>query len=160
MLTQAYPYAFAGRPLPCLVGGELVSHGRTFENISPVNGALLATVTEADAALVDRAVRAARAALRGPWGRLSMAERCNLLRKVAERIEQRCDEFVSAESADTGTTLAQARSLDIPRGAANVERARLRERLAGVGKTLAQARSLDIPRGAANFRAYADLATA
>ena len=119
MLTQAYPYAFAGRPLPCLVGGELVSHGRTFENISPVNGALLATVTEADAALVDRAVRAARAALRGPWGRLSMAERCNLLRKVAERIEQRCDEFVSAEIADTGKTLEQARSLDIPRGAAN-----------------------------------------
>src|SRR5205823_3655409 len=107
MLTQAYPYPFAGRPLPCLVGGELVSHGRTFENISPVNGALLATVTEADAALVDRAVRAARAALRGPWGRLSMAERCNLLRKVAERIEQRCDEFVSAEIADTGKTLAQ-----------------------------------------------------
>jgi len=100
MLTQAYPYPFAGRQLPCLVGGEFVSHGRTFENISPVNGAVLATVTEADAALVDRAVRAARAALRGPWGRLSTAERCNLLRKVAERIEQRFDEFVSAEIAD------------------------------------------------------------
>jgi aminomuconate-semialdehyde/2-hydroxymuconate-6-semialdehyde dehydrogenase len=119
MLTQAYPYPFAGRQLPCLVGGELVSHGRTFENISPVNGAVLATVTEADAALVDRAVRSARAALRGPWGRLSTAERCNLLRKVAERIEQRFDEFVSAEIADTGKTLEQARSLDIPRGAAN-----------------------------------------
>src|ERR1700756_3809535 len=119
MLTQAYPYPFAGRQLPCLVGGEFVSHGRTFQNISPVNGAVLATVTEADAALVDRAVRAARAALRGPWGRLSTPERCNLLRKVAERIEQRFDEFVSAEIADTGKTLEQARSLDIPRGAAN-----------------------------------------
>src|SRR5207302_161113 len=102
-----------------LVGCELVSHRLTFENISPVNGALLATVTEADAALVDRAVRAARAALRGPWGRLSTGERCNLLRKVAERIEQRFDEFVSAEIADTGKTLEQARSLDIARGAAN-----------------------------------------
>src|ERR1700756_4455381 len=119
MLTQAYPYPFAGRQLPCLVGGEFVSHGRTFENISPVNGAVLATVTEADAALVDRAVRSARAALRGPWGRLSTPERCNLLRKVAERIEQRFDEFVSAEIADTGKTLEQARSLDIPPGAAN-----------------------------------------
>ena len=123
MLTQAYPYPFAGRQLPCLVGGEFVSHGRTFENISPVNGAVLATVTEADAALVDRAVRAARAALRGPWGRLSTAERCNLLRKVAERIEQRFDEFVSAEIADTGKTLEQARSLEMAtpdgRGALN-----------------------------------------
>src|ERR1700756_4224931 len=119
MLTQAYPYPFAGRQLPCLVGGEFVSHGRTFQNISPVNGAVLATVTEADAALVDRAVRSARAALRGPWARLTTAERCALLRNVAERIEQRFADFVSAEIADTGKTLRQASTLDIPRGAAN-----------------------------------------
>ncbi len=60
-----------------------------------------------------------RAALRGPWGRMSVAERAALLRKVAERIEQRFEEFLSAEIADTGKTLKQARTLDIPRGAAN-----------------------------------------
>ena len=47
------------------------------------------------------------------------AERCALLRRVADCIEQRFAEFVSAEIADTGKTLAQASSLDIPRGAAN-----------------------------------------
>src|SRR5246500_4114443 len=119
MLTQAYPYPFAGRQLPCLVGGEFIRTTARFDNISPVNGRVISTVSEADAALVDRAVRSARAALRGPWGRLSTPERCNLLRKVAERIEHRFDEFVSAEIADTGKTLEQARSLDIPRGAAN-----------------------------------------
>lgn len=119
MLTEAYPYPFAARQLPCLVGGEYVSQGRSFENVSPVTGKVLATVTEADTELVDRAVRAAREALRGPWGRLSTPERCGLLRKVAERIEQRFAEFVSAEIADTGKTLTQASSLDIPRGAAN-----------------------------------------
>ena len=119
MLKEAYPYPFAGRQLPCLVGGEYMSQGRAFEKVSPVNGRLLTTVTEADARLVDRAVQAARAALRGPWGRLSTPERCNLLRKVAERIEQRFAEFVSAEIADTGKTLGQATSLDIPRGAVN-----------------------------------------
>jgi aminomuconate-semialdehyde/2-hydroxymuconate-6-semialdehyde dehydrogenase len=119
MLTKAYPYPFSGQQLPCLIGGEFIEHRRSFENVSPVNGAVLGTVTEADAALVDRAVQAARAALRGPWARLSTPERCALLRKVAERIEQRFDEFVSAEIADTGKTLQQASSLDIPRGAAN-----------------------------------------
>jgi aminomuconate-semialdehyde/2-hydroxymuconate-6-semialdehyde dehydrogenase len=109
----------AAGPLPCLIGGEFIRDGRRFENISPVNGRLVSTVTEADAALVDRAVQAARRALRGPWGRLTTAERCALLRRVADRIEARFGEFVSAEIADTGKTLQQASGLDIPRGAAN-----------------------------------------
>jgi aminomuconate-semialdehyde/2-hydroxymuconate-6-semialdehyde dehydrogenase len=115
--TDAYP--FAGAQLPCLIGGEFTRAGASFANTSPVNGRVLCTVSEADAATVDRAVRAARAALRGPWGRLTTVERCALLRKVADRIEQRFAEFVSAEIADTGKTLQQASSLDIPRGAAN-----------------------------------------
>ena len=105
--------------LPCLIEGELVRTARSFENLSPVDGSVICTVSEADAALVDHAVQAARRALRGPWGRMSTAERCALLRKVAERIEQRSAEFVSAEIADTGKTLQQASTLDIPRGAAN-----------------------------------------
>lgn len=112
-------YPLSERPLPCLVDGQFVATASSFDNISPVDGRRIGTVSEADAALVDRAVQAARAALRGAWGRLPTAERCALLRKVAERIEQRFDEFVSAEIADTGKTLRQARTLDIPRGAAN-----------------------------------------
>jgi aminomuconate-semialdehyde/2-hydroxymuconate-6-semialdehyde dehydrogenase len=117
--TAADSYPITARQLPCYIGGEFISHGRPFENVSPVTGRVLCTVTEADAALVDRAVLAARAALSGPWGRMSVAERAALLRKVAERIEQRFEEFLSAEIADTGKTLKQARTLDIPRGAAN-----------------------------------------
>jgi aminomuconate-semialdehyde/2-hydroxymuconate-6-semialdehyde dehydrogenase len=119
MPSEPYPYPFAAQQLPCLVDGEPVLTARTFPNVSPVNGAVLSTVTEADAALVDRAVEAARRALRGPWARLTTQERCALLRRVAERIEQRFDEFVSAEIADSGKALAQASTLDIPRGAAN-----------------------------------------
>src|SRR5215469_8350317 len=119
MPTASDPYPLAGIQLPCLVEGEFLRGERCFENISPVNGRVICTVTEADAALVDRAVTAARRALQGPWGRLTTAERCALLRKVAERIEQRFADFVSAEIADTGKTLQQASSLDIPRGAAN-----------------------------------------
>lgn len=115
--TEQYP--FAGQQLPCYVGGEFIRSGQGFPNINPVNGRVLATVSEADAALVDRAVQAARAALKGPWGRLTIQERCALLRKVADRIEQRFDEFLAAEIADSGKMLAQAKAFDIPRGAAN-----------------------------------------
>ena len=117
--TASDPYPYAAQQLPCHIGGEEVRAGRAFDNVNPVNGRLLCRVTEADAALVDRAVAAARAALRGPWGGMSTAERCALLRKVADRIEARFAEFVSAEIADTGKTLKQASTLDIPRGAAN-----------------------------------------
>ena len=119
MPTASDPNPLAGTQLPCLIVGEFIRGGRSFENINPVNGRVICTVSEADAEMVDRAVQAARRALRGPWGRLTTAERCALLRKVAERIEQRFADFVSAEIADTGKTLAQASSLDIPRGAAN-----------------------------------------
>jgi len=113
------PYPFASQQLPNYLGGEFRTAGATFENVSPVDGRVLATVTEAGAAEVGRAVEAARAALRGPWGRLSTAERAALLRRVAERIEQRFPEFLAAEIADTGKTQRQAATLDIPRGAAN-----------------------------------------
>jgi aminomuconate-semialdehyde/2-hydroxymuconate-6-semialdehyde dehydrogenase len=119
MPTASDPNPVTGTQLPCLIGGEFVRTRSAFENISPVNGRAICTVSEADAQLVDRAVQAARGALRGPWGRLTTAERCALLRKVAERIEARFADFVSAEIADTGKTLQQASRLDIPRGAAN-----------------------------------------
>src|SRR5499427_7011977 len=119
MPTPSDPHPLTGTQLPCLIDGEFIRSGESFENISPVNGRLICTVSEADAELVDRAVQAARRALRGPWGRFTTAERCALLRKAAERIEQRFADFVSAEIADTGKTLPQASSLDIPRGAAN-----------------------------------------
>src|SRR5580704_14536836 len=117
--TSSESYPLSGQQLPCLVDGEFITTAKSFANTDPVDGSTLCSVSEADAALVDRAVQAARAALRGPWGRLSLAERCALLRKVADRIEARFAEFVSAEIADTGKTLKQASSLDIPRGAAN-----------------------------------------
>jgi len=95
------------------------AHGRTFENRSPVDGRLVALVHEAGEAEVDAAVRAARAALAGPWGRLDVAERAKLLHAVADEIERRFDDFLAAEVADTGKPVSLARHVDIPRGAAN-----------------------------------------
>src|SRR5690606_22262564 len=105
--------------LRCFVDGQWITTKQRFPNINPVNGETVGQVCEADAALVDRAVRAARAAQRGPWGSLSTAERSALLHRIADGIEQRFEAFVAAEVLDTGRPVQQARTLDVPRGIAN-----------------------------------------
>ena len=107
------------RDIKNYVAGKFVASKTQFEDINPVDGSLIARVHEADRATVDRAVKAAREALSGAWGALPPAERGNLLNAVADGIERRFDDFVEAEIADTGKPLAQARTLDLPRGAAN-----------------------------------------
>ena len=91
----------------------------TFDDIDPATGEVAARVHEADRAQVDAAVQAARAALAGPWAALADADRAALLARIADAIDARFDDFLAAEIADTGKPVAQARTLDIPRGAAN-----------------------------------------
>jgi len=93
--------------------------GRTFENRRPIDNALISQVCEAGRADVDAAVQAARAALDGPWSRLTLAERTEVLYAVAAGIEQRFEQFLEAEVADTGKPVSLASHIDIPRGAAN-----------------------------------------
>ncbi|WP_433378676.1 2-hydroxymuconic semialdehyde dehydrogenase [Actinoplanes sp. CA-142083] len=101
------------------VAGEFRAPSDTFAKFSPVTGEQVFTVTESDRGIVDEAVAAARDAVRGPWGRTTEQERAATLRRIADELDKRFDELVEAEVADTGKTIAQARTLDIPRGAAN-----------------------------------------
>ncbi|MFC4311511.1 2-hydroxymuconic semialdehyde dehydrogenase [Steroidobacter flavus] len=101
------------------INGASVGGGRTFENRNPATNAVVSTVAEADASVVDQAVQAARKALKGPWGKMTDAERAAIMRKVAEGITRRFDEFVKAEILDTGKPIRDVSHLDIPRGAAN-----------------------------------------
>ncbi|MFM2072453.1 MAG: hypothetical protein RLZZ623_2716 [Actinomycetota bacterium] len=101
------------------INGTFVSSSRTFENRNPATGALVGLVHEADADQVDAAVTAARDALRGPWGAMTIEARSALLHQVADEITRRFDEFVAAEMADTGQPISMMRHAFIPRGAAN-----------------------------------------
>ena len=103
------------------IAGEYVgsASGRFFDKRSPVNGALIAKVSEAGEAEVDAAVKAARAALDGPWGRIPPGERGDLLYALANEINKNFNRFLEAEVADTGKPMSLARHIDIPRGAAN-----------------------------------------
>ena len=101
------------------IGGEFVATKKTFENRAPVDNRVIGLVHEAGSAEVDAAVRAARAALTGEWGRMSVARRVELLHAVADEINRRFNDFLQAEMADTGKPHALASYVDIPRGAAN-----------------------------------------
>jgi aminomuconate-semialdehyde/2-hydroxymuconate-6-semialdehyde dehydrogenase len=117
--TNAIPNENKQGLLRNYVDGKFVSSESTFSNINPVDGVLIADVCEADAATVDAAVRAAQAALKGPWGKFSVQERAALIHKVADGIEARFEDFVAAEVADTGRPVHQARTLDIARAITN-----------------------------------------
>ncbi len=95
------------------------SSGRRFDNRSPVDGRLVSQVHEASREDVDAAVRAARAALQGPWARLTLEQRTAMLHAVAAEVQRRFDDFLQAEIADTGKPRSLAAHIDIPRGAAN-----------------------------------------
>jgi len=101
------------------IGGRFAESDKRFTKMSPVDGSEVAVVHEADRAMVDEAVTAARAALKGPWGRMALQDRVDMLRKIATGIDQRFDDFLAAEVADTGKPVSLASHLDIPRGAAN-----------------------------------------
>ena len=101
------------------INGEFIASANTFEKRSPLNNAVIAHVSEANQSEVNAAVQAARAALHGPWGKLVVADRVELLYGVADEINRRFDEFLEAECADTGKPMSLARHIDIPRGAAN-----------------------------------------
>jgi aminomuconate-semialdehyde/2-hydroxymuconate-6-semialdehyde dehydrogenase len=124
-MSQSAPRTFSpanpNRPVLHFINGQYVpsQSGKTFVDISPIDGAQLAVVQEAGQVEVDAAVAAARAALNGPWGKLTTPERMALLHKVADGIERRFDEFVELECLDTGKPYANCSHTDIPRGAAN-----------------------------------------
>ena len=101
------------------INGQWVATGKTFENRNPVDNSLIGPVHEAGQAEVDAAVRAAKAALTGPWSKLKVVQRVDMLHAIADGINRRFDDFLAAEIADTGKPHSLASHIDIPRGAAN-----------------------------------------
>ncbi len=70
--------------------------GKTFATINPSTGEEICQVAEADAADVDKAVKAARAAFEGPWRKMRASERGRLLYRLADLIEANADELAQA----------------------------------------------------------------
>ena len=84
------------------IGGEFVApvNGRYMGNVSPVNGEVFCQVAQSDAADIDKALDAAHAAAPA-WGKTSVAERSNILLKIADRIEQNLEMLAVSESGSS-----------------------------------------------------------
>ena len=95
------------------------TNGRTFPKYRPYDGRHIFDVCEGGREEIDAAVGAARAALHGPWAKVSVDDRADLMRAIAAGITKRFDDFVSAEMNDTGQPISAMRHAFVPRGAAN-----------------------------------------
>jgi aminomuconate-semialdehyde/2-hydroxymuconate-6-semialdehyde dehydrogenase len=102
------------------INGALVepSNGAYFDNIEPATGKVYSLIPDSEAADVEKATEAAKAAFK-TWSRTSIEQRSKVLMRVAELIGERLDEFAAAESRDNGKPIKLARTVDIPRAQAN-----------------------------------------
>jgi len=119
--AMARPASASGRVRHFVEGAYVEGRGPEIANLNPATGAEISRMAEAGPDVVDAAVGAARRALEGPWGRTSAQERAAILRRVAEGVTRRFNEFLRAEVMDTGKPASTASHIDIPRGAANFQ---------------------------------------
>src|SRR4051794_1305599 len=101
------------------IGGEFVDAATSFKTVNPASEEVLAEIAEADAADVDRAVAAARAAYDGVWSRMPAAERAKYIFRIARIIAERSRELAVLESIDNGKPIRESRDVDIPLVAAH-----------------------------------------
>ncbi|MGY4800329.1 aldehyde dehydrogenase family protein [Teichococcus aerofrigidensis] len=92
------------------INGREVAAERMIPVINPSDGGVMAQLARGGAAEIDAAVRAAQAALDGPWGRLSATERGRLLGRLAALILRDAEALAQAESQDVGKPIRQARA--------------------------------------------------
>jgi phenylacetaldehyde dehydrogenase len=85
-----------------------------FDVQDPATEMLLASVADGDAADIDAAVRAARKALKGPWGRMSPSVRGRIIHRIGDLILEHLDELAQLESLDNGKPFSVARAADVP----------------------------------------------
>ena len=84
--------------------------GQLLTLTNPSDGSELAQIARGNAADIDAAVRAAQAALAGPWGQLTATERGRVLSRIAERVLAQADELAHLEALDVGKPLKQGRA--------------------------------------------------
>jgi len=103
------------------IGGEFVESagGGSFKTVNPATEEVLADITAGTTEDVDRAVRAARTAYQGVWGRLSGADRGKYLFRIARILQERAREFSVLETIDNGKPIKESRDVDIPLAAAH-----------------------------------------
>jgi aminomuconate-semialdehyde/2-hydroxymuconate-6-semialdehyde dehydrogenase len=102
------------------INGKLIEplSQRYFDNFQPSTGKVYSQIPDSDEADVDLAYQAAKNAFKS-WSILPKELRSNYLLKIAHLIESKLDQLAMTESIDNGKPLKLAKTVDIPRAAAN-----------------------------------------
>ncbi|MGE8205024.1 5-carboxymethyl-2-hydroxymuconate semialdehyde dehydrogenase [Heyndrickxia sp. NPDC080065] len=102
------------------INGEFVNaaSGKTFENINPYTNEIINHIAEGDAADIQAAVKAAKNAFHGDWGKLKVSERLSYIKKIADLIDEHIEEIAPLESLDTGLPISQTKNM-VARSAQN-----------------------------------------
>jgi len=97
------------------IGGKWVApvKGEYFDVISPITGKPYTKAARSTAEDVELALDAAHAAA-DKWGATSVAERANVLLKIADRIEENLELIATADTVDNGKPIRETMNADLP----------------------------------------------
>ena len=102
-----------------LINGHEIPANNWLDIIEPATGQVYGRVAASGKAEASGAIMAATDAAES-WRHTSVKERSRLMHALADAIESKLEEFTIAESMDTGKPVDLARTVDIPRGVANL----------------------------------------
>lgn len=106
--------AFLTAPL-MVIGRDFVSakSGKTYTVYNPATGKPLSQIPAGSAEDVDSAVKAARAAFEGPWGRMLPVQRQAVMLKLADLIEENGEELAQLETLNNGKSIMLSRLVEV-----------------------------------------------
>ena len=104
------------------INGEYVNpvSDSWIDNYNPSNGEIYGQIPDSINEDVETAYKAAQTAFLS-WSETSLEERSQILSKIAQLITEKLPELAAAEAKDNGKPLHVAKSIDIPRAAANFQ---------------------------------------
>ena len=99
------------------IGGAFApaGSGATFDDVSPIDGTVIAQVAACDADDVDRAVAVARSSFEdGRWRRQSPRARKRVLLALADLVDLHAAELALLETIDVGKPIIDSATVDVP----------------------------------------------
>ena len=107
--------AFLASPIRSFVDGESrdLPNAGGIAVYDPATGASIAEIPNVTKEGVDQAVKAARAALNGPWATMMPVVRESLLLKLADLIEKHGEPLAQLETLENGKSIGSAQAIDV-----------------------------------------------
>jgi aminomuconate-semialdehyde/2-hydroxymuconate-6-semialdehyde dehydrogenase len=103
------------------INGQLIPpfSGEYLDNTNPTTGEIYSFVPDSGEQDIEKAIEAAKNAFKS-WSKSGIRKRFRLLSRLADILEQNAEAFALAEAIDTGKSIVQCRTMDIPKAQSNI----------------------------------------